>query len=107
MTHTEATPDHNNGMGIATIEAVQDNPIQHTEATVTEPAVIHHTSHTTDHPHTTAHQVTTLRTAVGHSHVYPTNYQNIIHTTEDHAVQDHNPNRGPKKHTLIGTGRSI
>ena len=106
ITHTEAAPDCNNGMGIATIESAQDDPIQHTKATVTEPTMTHHTSHTTDHPHTAAHQVTTLRTAVGHIHAHPTDHQNIIHTTEDHTVQDYFPTRGPENHTLIGIGRS-
>ena len=52
VTCTEATPDHNNGKGTATIAAPQDNPIQHTGDTVTGHAVIHHTHHTTNLPHT-------------------------------------------------------
>ena len=59
MTCTEAAPDHNKGMGTATIEGPQGNPIQHTETT--EPTMTHHTGHTADHPHTTAHQVTTTK----------------------------------------------
>ena len=43
MTCTEATPDHNNGTGTATIEAAQDNPIQHTRDTVTGHAMTLHT----------------------------------------------------------------
>ena len=43
MTCTEATLDHNKGMGTATIEAAQGNPIQHTKASV------HRTHH--DMPH--------------------------------------------------------
>ena len=78
-------------MGTAAIEAAQGNPIQHTEATVAEPAVKHLTGHTTDHPHTAAHQVTTLRTAVDHVHVHPIGYQIIIPTTEDHTVPEHTP----------------
>ena len=66
----EATPDHNKGMGTAAIEMPQGNPIQHSKATATEAAMMHHTSHITDHPHTTAHQVTTLRTAVDHVHAH-------------------------------------
>ena len=62
ITCTEAAPDCNKGTGTATIKAAQDVPIQHTEATVAEPAMTHHTGHTADHPHTATHQVTTLRT---------------------------------------------
>ena len=100
MTHTEATPDHTKGMGTDAIEAVQGDPIQHTEATGAEPTMTHHTGHTTDNPHTTAHMVTALRTAVGHIHIHPTDCQNIFQTTEDHAVQDHTPTKGPKTSNL-------
>ena len=106
VTCTEATPDHNNGMGTATTEAAQDDPIQHTKDTVTDPAMTHHTGHTTNHPHTAAHQVTALRTTVDHIHVHPTNHPNMIHTKEDHAVGDHTPIRKPENHTLKGIGRS-
>ena len=54
MTCTEATSDHNSGMGTATMEAAQDIPIQHTKDTVANPAMTHHTSHTTNHQHTTS-----------------------------------------------------
>ena len=101
MTCTEAAPDHNKGMGTDAIEAAQGNPIQHTKATAAEPAMTHYTGHTT------AHQVTTLRTAVGHIHIHPTDHQSIFHTREDHTVHDHSPTKGPKNHTLIGIGRSI
>ena len=70
MTCSEATPDHNKGMDTDTIEATQGNPIQHTKATAAEPAVTHHTSCTTDNPHTTAHPVTGLKTTVGNIHVH-------------------------------------
>ena len=106
MTCTEVAPDCNKGMGTATIEAGQGIPIQYTEATVTEPTLTYHTSHTADHPHIAAHQVTPLRTAVDHVHTHPTDHQNIIHTTEDHAVQDHTTTREPKNHTLVEKGRS-
>ena len=43
MTCTEAALDHNKGMGTATIEAAQGDPIQHTKTTVTEPTMTHHT----------------------------------------------------------------
>ena len=86
MTCTEATPDHNKEIDTATTEGAQGNPIYHTEAKVTEPTVTHHTGHTADHPHTTAHQVTACRTAVDHLHAHPTDCQNIIHIIEDHAV---------------------
>ena len=99
MTCTEATPDHNNEAGTATIEAAQDNPIKPTADTVADPAMTHHTGHTANHPHTAVHQVTTLRTIVDHIHAYPTNHQSIIHTKEDHAVRDHTPIREPKNHT--------
>ena len=69
---TEATPDHNNGTGTATIETAQDDPIQHTGDTVTGHAMIYHTSHTTNPQHTAAYQATTLRTAVDHIHNLPT-----------------------------------
>ena len=104
MPCTEAAPDHSKGMGTATIEAAQGNPIQHTEATVAEPIMTHHTA---DHPHTAAHQVTALGTTVDHVNAHPTDHQNIIHTTEDHAVQDHIPTREPENYTLVGKGRSI
>ena len=107
MTCIEATPDHNEGMGKATIEVAQGNPIQHMKATVTGPAMTHHTSLTADSPHTAAHQVTTFRTAVDHIHAHPTELQNIIHTIEDHAVPGHTPSKEPENHTLVGTGRSI
>ena len=74
MTCTETTPDHNNGMGTATIEATQDNPIQDTEDTATAPAKTHHTSNTAKHLHTTAHQVTILRTTVDHILAHPTGH---------------------------------
>ena len=83
MTYTEATSDFNKGIGTDAIGAAQGNPIQHTEATAAEPAMTHHTSHTTDNPHTTVHQGTTLRTTVGHIHSI--DHQNIFHTTEDHV----------------------
>ena len=69
MTCTEATLDCNKGMGTAVIEAAQGDPMQHSKATVTEPIMMHHTSHITDYPHTTAHLVNALRTAVDHVHV--------------------------------------
>ena len=106
MACTEATPDHNKGMGTDTIEANQGSPIPHTEVTATEPTVTYHTSHTADNPHTAAHQVTTLWTAVGCIHSHPIDSQNIFHNPEDHTVQDHTPTKGPKNHTLIGIGRS-
>ena len=59
-------------------------------------------SHTTDHPHTAAHQVTALRTTVDHVQAHPTDQQNIIHTTEAHTVQDHTPTWEPKNHILEG-----
>ena len=93
MTYTEATPDHDNGMGTAAIEAAQDDPIQHTEITAADPTMTHQTSHTTNHPHTAAHQVTTLRTTVNHSHAHPTDHQNVTHIKEGHAVQDDTPIR--------------
>ena len=83
MTCTEAASDCNKGMGKVAIEAPQGDPIQHTEATVAEPAI---TDHTAVHPHTAAHQVTALRTAVDNIHVHPIDHQNIIHTKKDHIV---------------------
>ena len=44
-----------NGTGTTTIKAAQDDPIQHTEDTVTDPTMTHHTGHTINHPHTAAH----------------------------------------------------
>ena len=86
MTCTEATLNHNNGTGTASIEAAQDNPIQHTRDTVTGHAVTHHTSYTAKPSHTTAHQTTALRITVDHIHDFPTNCQNIVHTKKDHTV---------------------
>ena len=102
MTCTEATPDHNNRTGSATIEAAQDNPIQHTKDTVTGPAMTLHTIHTTNPPCTTAYKATTLRTTADHIHAHPTNCQSTIHTKEEHAVQDHNQIWEPKNHTEKG-----
>ena len=102
MTCTEAAPDCNKGTGTATTEAAKGNPIQYTKGTITEPTMTCLTSHTADHPHTTAHQITALRMTVDHNHAHPTDHQNIIHTTEAHAVQDHIPNREPENHTLVG-----
>ena len=79
-TCTEAASDHNNVTGTATIEAAQGNSIQHTEDTVTGPPVTHHTGHTTNPPHTTAHQATALWIVVDHTHDHLTNHQNIVHT---------------------------
>ena len=93
MTCTEATPNHNKGMGTATIEAAQGNPIQHTEATIAEPTVTCLTGHTPDHWYTTAHQVTILRTTVDHVCTHPTDQQNIIPITEAHTVQDQEKNQ--------------
>ena len=86
MTCTEAVPHHNNGTGTGAIEAVQDDPIQHTGNTVTGHAMIHHTSHTTNPPHATAHQATTLRTTVDHINGLLTDCQNIVHAEKVHAV---------------------
>ena len=55
MTCTEAAPDHNKGMDTAAIEAPQGDAIQHTKATAADSTMTHHTDHTADHPHTTAH----------------------------------------------------
>ena len=70
MTCTQAAPDYNKGMGTATIEEAQDDPIQNTKDTVTDPAMTHHTGHTANHLHTTAHQVTALRTIIDHIHIH-------------------------------------
>ena len=86
MTYTGAIPDHNKGTGTTTIEPAQDDLIQHTENTVTEPTMTHHTGHTVDHPHTTATQDTTLRTTADHTHIHPIDHQNIPHIKEDHTV---------------------
>ena len=107
VTYPEAASDLNNGTGTATIEANQDDPIQHTKNTVTDPTMTHCTTHTTNHPHTTAHQVVTLRTAIDHIHTHPTDCQIIIHTKEDHTIQDCTPIRDPDNHTLVRLGRSI
>ena len=106
MTCIEAAPDHNNRTGSATIEAAQDDPIQHTEDTVIGPTMTHHTRHTTNPQHTTAHQATTLRTSADLIHAHPTDHWSILHTKEDHAVQDHTVIREPKNYTLEGISRS-
>ena len=71
---TEASPDHNNRKGSATIEAAQDNPIQHTEDTVAGPTVTLHTGHTANPPHTTAHEATALSMIADHIHAHPTDH---------------------------------
>ena len=83
---TEAAPDHNDRTGTVTIEAAQGNPIQHTGDTVTGHAMTHHTSHTTNPPHTAVYQATTLRIAVDCVLNLLTNHQNIAHTRKNHAV---------------------
>ena len=82
VTHTGAAPDHSIEMGTATVEAAQDDPIQHTKDTAKDPTTTHHTGHTKNHPHTTAHQDTTLKTTVYHIYAHPTDRQNITNTTE-------------------------
>ena len=89
VTCTETAPDHNNGTGSATIEAAQNDPIQHIKDTVAGPAMTYHTSHTANPPCTAANQATTLRTATNHIHAHPANHQSIFHTKEDHTVWDH------------------
>ena len=74
VTYTEATAGHDNGMGSATIEAAQNNPIQCTKDRVTAPTMTHYTGHTANHTHTAAHQVTTLRTTVDHIHTHSTDH---------------------------------
>ena len=74
MTCIEAAPDYKNGKDSATIEEAQDNTIQHTKDTVADPTMAHHTGHTANPPHTTAHQATTLRTAADHIQAHPTNH---------------------------------
>ena len=74
VTCTDATLDHSNGTGTTTIESAQDDPIQHTEDTAAAPTMTLHTSHTTNPPHTTAHQVITLRITVDCTHNHLTNH---------------------------------
>ena len=64
VTCVEAAHNHNNGTGTATVEAAQDDPIQHTKDTATGSAVMHHTCHTTNPLHTAACQATILRITV-------------------------------------------
>ena len=64
----------------ATIEAAEDEPIQHIKDIVADPAMTQHTGHTP------TNKVTTLRTTVDHIHALPTNHQSIIHTKEDYIV---------------------
>ena len=92
VTSTDANPDHNNGTGTTTIEAAQDNPIQHSGDTLTG--------------HTAAHQAITLRITVNHILDLPTNHQNIFHTTKDHTVQDHTPIKETESSTSGGVRRS-
>ena len=104
VTCTEAAPDHNNMTASATIEAAQDDPVQHTEHTVAGPAMTHHTGHTANPPHTATHQATALRTAANHIHAHPTDHQSKIHIKEDNVVWDYTPIREPQKsHPKKGT----
>ena len=93
MTCTEATPNHKNRTGTATIDAAQDDPIQHTDDTAAGPTITHYTGHTANPPHATACQATTPRIAVDHTHEHPTNHQSIVHTKTDNAVQDYTPKK--------------
>ena len=74
MTCTEAASDHYNGTGTAAIEAAQDDPIQYIRDIVTGHAMIRHTSHKSNPPHTAAHQATTLRITVDDIHGLSTNH---------------------------------
>ena len=85
MTCIEVAPDHNNGTGSATIEAAQDNSIQHTKDTVAGPAMTLHTSHTTNPTQTAAHQATTLKDC-SRSHSCPP-YQLLKYNTPKMIMQ--------------------
>ena len=105
ITHTEATPDHRNEMGTAAIEAAQDDPIQHTEDTVTDPTMIHHTGHTAIYLHTTAHQDTALRTAVDQgtqkSHLSRTRKVHIEEPPSDYySSGDNSTNSGEESESV-------
>ena len=107
VTCTEAAPYHSNRTGTATIEAAQDDPIQHTEDTATGHAMTHHTGHTANPLHTTPHQVNALRIILDQIHNYPTNFHSnyptnfhsIAHTKRDHTVWDHTPTKETKSPT--------
>ena len=86
MTCIEAAPDHNTRTCTAILEAAQDDPIQHIKDTVTGLAMIQHTCHTANPPHTTVHQATTHRTAADHTCDHPTDCQSIVHTRKNHSL---------------------
>ena len=100
MTCIEAAPDHNNGTGTDPIEAAQDDSLQHNEDRVEDPTVTHHTDHTANPSHTTAHQATPPRTAVDYIHAHPTNCLSIVHTKRYHTVQDHTSTKETEKSHL-------
>ena len=104
LTCTESTPDHNNGTGTTAIELTQDDSIQHTGDTAAGHAMTHHTSHTANPLHTTAHQATTLRIPVDHTHDHLTDHQNIVHTQFRIILQTEKP-KIPSKEECKGPGR--
>ena len=103
MACTEATPDHSTRTDTAIIEVAQGDLTPHTRDTATDPALTHHTSHTTHitviqtttleitAEHIAAYQATTLKTTVDEAHEHLINHQGTGHNKRDCIAQYHIP----------------
>ena len=88
----EVVPGHNIGIITTTPEAVHNAPVLCTGVTAIYPTMIHHTNHTTDHPHIEAHPPTTPEIDGTHIHVHLTSHQDEIHIGHTHTPVDHEAN---------------
>ena len=92
MVCIETAPDHDIEMITTTPEAVHIAPVPHTEVTAIDSTTTHHIDHTTDHPHTKAHPLTTPEIEVDHICIHPTIYQDEINVGHTHTPVDHEAN---------------
>ena len=97
MTHTEATPGHDIGIITVTPGVAHDTYAPHTETTVIDPTMIHHTYLTTDHPHIEVFQLTTPESVVDHIHIHPTSPQGEICTGHIHIPAYHKANHTSRR----------
>ena len=97
MTHIEATPGHDIGITAATPGVAHDAHTPHTEITVINPTMIHHTNIITDCPHIKAPQLTTPEIIVDPVHIHPTNPLGEICTGHIHIPADHKGNHNTRR----------
>ena len=71
--------------------------LPHTEITVINPAMIHHTDLIADQPHIEVPQLITPEIIVDHIHIHPTNPQGGIHIGHTHIPADHEANHTPRR----------